>query len=155
MKTILAGYDGTGPAELALNRAAELARAFGAKVVVVSVAPPQPAAELAPPGAFGLFPYYEYRGEQLLERDEALWQQHREHVERLFAEAGVATEFVGLTGEPAREIIEAAEQRQADLIVVGTREPGFLDRLIGGSVSGGVARHARCDVLIVHPGEGG
>jgi nucleotide-binding universal stress UspA family protein len=137
-----------------LRRAAELAQAFSAKVVVVSVAPPAPAADLAPPGAFGLFPYYEYRGEQLSERDEALWQQHREHVERLFADAGIATEFLGLTGEPAREIIEAAEQRQADLIVVGTRDPGFLDRLIGGSVSRGVARRARRDVLIVHPGQG-
>jgi nucleotide-binding universal stress UspA family protein len=39
MKTIVLGYDDTVPAKHALERTAELARAFQANVVVVSVAP--------------------------------------------------------------------------------------------------------------------
>src|SRR5438552_1472417 len=38
-RTIVVGYDATGPAERALARAAELAEALGAQLVVVSVGP--------------------------------------------------------------------------------------------------------------------
>jgi len=150
MKTILAGYDGTPSAERALTRVAELAKAFDSKVVVVSVAPPEP---LPTVGAFGLMPYYYPRtSEELAVRaDEGLWQQHRERVQAFFAGAGIAVEFAGVVGQPAELIVGLAEQQHADLIVVGTREPGFVERLLGGSVSQDVARRAHCDVLIVHP----
>jgi nucleotide-binding universal stress UspA family protein len=124
-------------------------------VVVVSVAAPQPLAEVGAPGAFGLMPYYAYPtgdADQVAERDEQLWEQHRERVQALFADADLQIEFVGVAGEPAQELVDAAEQRQAELIIVGTREAGFLERLLGGSVSQDVARRARSDVLIVHPG---
>jgi nucleotide-binding universal stress UspA family protein len=153
-ETIVVGYDGTAAAERALRRAVEYARAFDAKVVVVSVATPQPLAEVGAPGAFGLLPYSAYavdEARQIAEWDEQLWEQHRGQVRALFAEADLPVEFAGVAGEPAQELVEAAEQRQAGLIIVGTREPGFLERLLGGSVSQDVARRARCDVLIVHP----
>ncbi len=150
MKTILVGYDGTRSAERALNRAGELAKAFESTILVVSVAPPAP---LPSTGAFGLLPYYEPTPVSLsssVQANEALWQQHRDRVQALFAGLDLAVEFVGVIGTPAEEIVQLAARQDADLIVVGTREPGFLERLFGGSVSEGVARHARCDVLIVH-----
>lgn len=154
MKTILAGYDGTRPAERALERAGELAKAFEAKILVVSVAPPDPLPSI---GAFGLMPYYEPTSPSMPSKqaNDALWQQHRERVEVLFAGLDVPVEFVGLAGVPAEAIVELADQQAADLIVVGTREAGFLERLFGGSVSEGVARHAHCDVLIVHSHDDG
>jgi len=149
MKTIVAGYDGTRSAERALTRVRDLAKAFGSRVVVVSVAALEP---LPVDGAFGLMPYYYRASEDLTVRaDEARWQQHRERVQSFFADAGIAAEFAGMAGQPAEEIVAVAEHQQADLIVVGTREPGFVERLLGGSVSQGVARRAHCDVLIVHP----
>lgn len=153
MKTIVVGYDGTEPAEHALARAVELAQAFGSNVVVADVFTPQPAEPAA--GAFGLVPYGLGTTAALDAPvpDEELWQRHRERVESFLDGKGVAHEFAGVIGQPAIEIVDVAESRQADLIVVGTREPGFLDRLFGGSVSQGVARHAHCDVLVVHPRE--
>jgi nucleotide-binding universal stress UspA family protein len=148
MKTIVAGYDGTRAAEHALNRVAELAGAFGSEVVVVSVAAPEPLSTT--PGAFGLMPYYPVDiGEPVAEH---LQEQQREQVQAFFADKEIPVEFVGVVGQPAEEIVEVAELHSADLIVVGTREAGFVARLLGGgSVSQGVARRAHCDVLIVHP----
>ena len=53
-------------------------------------------------------------------------------------------------GYPSEAIVEAAKAVDADLIVVGSRELGFFERWLGGSVSDGVVHKARCDVLIVH-----
>ena len=63
-----------------------------------------------------------------MKRDEQLWEQHRARVHALFADADVQVEFAGVAGEPAQELVDAAEQQQAGLIIVGTREPGFLCR---------------------------
>ena len=51
---------------------------------------------------------------------------------------------------PAKVILDLAESRNVDLIVVGTREAGLLERLLDPSVSGAVRRKAHCDVLVVH-----
>ena len=63
---------------------------------------------------------------------------------------GLEGELVPAVGDPAEAIVQLAEERRADLIVVGTREPNVLERLLGQSVSQSVSRHAHCDVLIVH-----
>jgi nucleotide-binding universal stress UspA family protein len=151
LRTIVAGYDGTRPAEHALRRAVELARVFDARVVVADVAAPKPL--VGAPGAFGVPPYWDYPDGLEARANELLWQQHREQIDTLFAETGVAHDFAGVVGDPAAEIVEVAANHDADLIVVGTHEPGLLERLVGGSVSQGVARRAHCDVLVVHPAD--
>jgi nucleotide-binding universal stress UspA family protein len=52
-----------------------------------------------------------------------------------------------LTGLPAQELIQASQD--AELVVVGSRGAGRLRRLVTGSVSGQVARHARCPVVVI------
>jgi nucleotide-binding universal stress UspA family protein len=49
----------------------------------------------------------------------------------------------------SRRRFAVADQRDADLIVVGSRERGFLERLLGRSVDEAVARRAERDVLLV------
>jgi nucleotide-binding universal stress UspA family protein len=152
-ESIVVGYDGTEPAEHALGRAVALSKVSGAKLVVVDVAGPTPIE--GSDGAFGLTPYqYPYSSVEAAQlADDALWSAHRRKVEAYLAERGVKAEFAGVVGQPAGELVDVAEQRNAGLIVVGTRDPGMLERVFGGSVSQGVAKHAHCDVLIVRAPE--
>lgn len=55
-------------------------------------------------------------------------------------------------GHAAESILSVADKIDADLIVVGARGLGAVDRFVRGSVSTKVAHHSKCDVLIVeHP----
>jgi nucleotide-binding universal stress UspA family protein len=135
---ILVGYDETEPSKRALERAADLAKAFGSKLVVASVAPTiEPASGR---GAGGIDPT-DTPEDHIAELDRA-----REYLNSVAVEA----EYQAAIGEPADAIVQLATERGADLIVVGTRELGTLHRILGQSVSDAVAHHARCDVLIVH-----
>ena len=62
--------------------------------------------------------------------------------------AGVRVAFLVWEGEPGPAIVEAAASEQADLIVVGTHRRNRLERMVLGSVSDHVVRHAACPVLI-------
>ena len=53
-----------------------------------------------------------------------------------------------LRGSAVRAILDEAESWGADLIVVGSHGYGWAKRLLLGSVSQGVASHARCSVEI-------
>jgi len=135
MKTIVLGYDDTAPAKHALERTAELARAFEANVVVVSVAP------ALVPAPHGIAPIDPADPPEL----------HREelaHAKALLGERGIEAEYQVALGDPAGMILKAADAREADMIVVGSS--GLIQRLLGQSVSSSLERKAHCDVLTVH-----
>jgi len=137
MKTIVVGYDETEGAARALDRAAELAEALGEKLVVTSVAP----VLISAARSGGAIDPTDTPADHLAELAHARAQLQGRTIE---------AEFVPAVGEPADTILELADERQADLIVVGTHEPNVLERLLGQSVSQSVAHRAHRDVLIVH-----
>jgi nucleotide-binding universal stress UspA family protein len=136
MKTIVVGYDDTQPSKRALERAADLAEKFGSRLIVTSVAPVMAPAH----GTAGIDPT-DTPGEHQAELVSA---------QSYLSGRNLTAELQPAIGEPADAIVEAAEQTGATLIVVGTREPGMVERLLGTSVSQAVSKHAHCDVLIVH-----
>lgn len=137
MDKIVLGYDDSEASQRALERAAQLTKAFGSQLSVISVAPlaigvgrsAGPIDSTDPPAK---------HAEELAHAREYLEVQ------------GISAEFAPAVGDPADTIVELARERGADLIVVGTHEPGFAARLLGQSVTEAVSHKARCDVLIVH-----
>jgi nucleotide-binding universal stress UspA family protein len=137
IKTVLVGYDESEPSRRALERAASLAKAFEAKLIVTSVAPVTVPASARSIGTDPTDTATEHRAEL-----------HEAHV--YLESQGLTADYIEAVGHEAESILEAARARSADMIVVGTRELGRLQRLLGQSVSDAVAHGARCDVLIVH-----
>jgi nucleotide-binding universal stress UspA family protein len=163
MKTIVIGYDGSDAAERALGRAADFAQAFSARLVVVSVSDLatvpatsgfEPTAELVPPAVAG--PVAPGGTVPLPEpvpappEPEELARRQLERARMSLASREVETEYVVELGDPAERLLEVADQRDAALIVIGSREHGFLDRLLSRSVDEAVARRSERDVLLVH-----
>jgi nucleotide-binding universal stress UspA family protein len=160
MGDIIVGFDGSQEAERALARAAELSQALGAHLVVVSVASSSRLADTVPavaggeasvpgPVATGApipVPLPEPRRPEPME----LAEHQLERARNVLAGKRVAAEYVADFGDAADRLLALTQERDADLIVVGSHEHGFLDRLLPRHVDETVAARAHCDVLLVH-----
>lgn len=132
MKHILVGFDGSPNARRALEEALEIARTDTRITVVAAAQAPAPPGQVPPVWVEGL----EER------------QRELEDARRRLAEMGRDADVVAVLGAPADVLVEEAEKRGADLIVVGRRGLSGAERLVMGSVSSKVARTAPCSVLI-------
>jgi nucleotide-binding universal stress UspA family protein len=132
MKVLLA-YDGFERSIPALEETSRLATGASAKVVVLSVVPPDARASKSG-GHVGLAPH--------AHEDVARAHNYlRDH--------GIDSEMKIEHGDPAERIIEEAGAGSYDLIVTGTRSRGPIARMLLGSVSHEVAEKAPCPVLVV------
>jgi len=134
-RNILLCYDGSTEARRALERTAEIAGAVASQVTVVSVAEP-----IYPTPALADF------------ADPRDVQAHRRllgDAARTLRDHGVHAAIVEPTGDTTESIVEVARDEHADLIVVGSRHRGLIQRLLSGSVSSKVVADAPCDVLVV------
>jgi nucleotide-binding universal stress UspA family protein len=90
--------------------------------------------------------------------DDVTLQSIRDTTERVLRAAlqraggNDADEVVVVDGAPARALIDAASERDAELLVVATHGRSGLARLALGSVAASVARDASCSVLVVPSG---
>jgi nucleotide-binding universal stress UspA family protein len=82
------------------------------------------------------------------ERCAALERALTPEIEALRARVTTADLSIAV-GHPAPEILRYADVTDTDLLVVGARGLGTMKRLLLGSVSEAVLRHAACPVLVV------
>ena len=146
---VLLATDGSGDAALAAQTAADVAEMTGSELHVVLVGlsvgyvgmgPPEIADIPAP------------RQEELNEEAKRLLGAQVKQIE---ADGGTVARAHLRVGRPDQEIVALAEEIGAGLLVVGSRGLGGIRRLLMGSVSDSVVRHAHCPVLIVRAERGG
>jgi nucleotide-binding universal stress UspA family protein len=131
---VLFAYDGSPFAKRALRYGAHLGPDLEATVITVS-----PVLIEGPRTEHSTDPA----------RDAQEGRQQLEEARRLLAEIAVEADVVHTFGNPAAEILGAAEERGADLIVLGQRGRSAIARFVDGSVTDRVVRHASADVLVV------
>jgi nucleotide-binding universal stress UspA family protein len=139
-ETVLVPTDGSEHAEAAATHAIEVAARFGAAAHVVSV---------VDSGEFG----YEVQSTDIADM---LTEEANDAVDRVVERAvdrDVPTTSEVVQGRPSRRILDVAEQRGADLVVLGTHGRSGVRRLLLGSVAEAVVRGATTPVLTVPGGE--
>jgi nucleotide-binding universal stress UspA family protein len=143
-RKVVVGTDGSKPSLRAVERAAEVAQQSSADLVIVCA----------------YYPTSEEDAQRAQDelRDEAFQVIGSAPAEDTLREATDCAKAAGMSGEvetvavlgaPVSSLLDAAEQRSADLLVVGSRGLNSLKGRILGSVPSEVARRAECDVLVV------
>jgi nucleotide-binding universal stress UspA family protein len=141
--SIVVGTDGSDTAGEAVRQATELAKAVGAKIFVVS--------------AFEPVGNQRLREERQQVPEDMSWMvNQREDVDATLRaaaedikEAGVDVETFARQGDPADAILDVAEEKTADLIVVGNKGMSGAKRFLRGSVPNKVSHHAPSSVMII------
>lgn len=134
MTKILLAYDGSDESRRALRYAKRLGA--GDSVIVLTVA-----TKLIEAPSTEAFTEPGHDPEHL--------RQALDEVREIIGGAGVEAEYISVIGNPAAEILNTAEARAVELIVVGRRGLHTVARFLLGSVADRVVQHATCDVLVV------
>ena len=141
--SIVVGTDGSDTASQAVREAVDMAKAVGAKLELVSAYAPVSEARL--------------REERRKAPADMQWAINpKQEVEMSLSdaadiarEAGVEVTTHARQGDPADAILDVAEERNADVVIVGNKGMTGAKRFLLGSVPDKVSHHAPCSVLIV------
>ncbi len=140
---ILLATDGSDESKLATEAATELSRETGSEVHLVYVLP-------TPAQLIGHHLYTDEVRESLIggaERDAETFL--KEQAEKISSDGGKVADTHLRSGDPDKEILRTAESLGVGLIVMGSRGLGSISRMLIGSVSDSVVRHAHCPVFVV------
>jgi len=142
LNTILFPTDFSDVAEGAFAHAAHLALRYNATIHVFNVVPPDEADEVNPMDFLPVEPATDESPDEAVQHVEVQTvTQERGTVPVIYAQTDSAS--------PADAIVDRANDRDIDLVVMGTHGRKGVDRLLSGSVSEEVVRRAPCPVFTV------
>jgi universal stress protein A len=139
IRNILVPVDFSENASEALKSASELATQMGARITLIHVIEPPP-----------LMSGYEALPYKVSDKQLAMTAQTElEALAVRFVNPAVETKGVLRKGKPHHEIVKAARELNADLLVISTHGYTGLKHTLLGSTAERVVRHARCPVLVL------
>ena len=138
LKTILYGTDFSVGSNVALEYASALAAGLGAKLLIAHVDDVTPGLTVGHVG-YGYVPEVDRIADEQLDT--------LRHVKPTVA--GVQFEHRFVRGNAADELLQIANEDNADLIVIGTHGRTGISRVLMGSVAEAIVRKASCPVLTV------
>ncbi|HVA61616.1 MAG TPA: universal stress protein [Mycobacteriales bacterium] len=148
-RTIVVGTDGSESSFVAVDRAAAVAQATGAKLLIACAYTPIDERT---------------RNRASRELGEETYKVTGSHpAEDLLRDADARARKAGATdvttrseqGDPVETLVRVIKDAGADLVVVGNRGLNSLAGRLLGSVPANISHRASCDVLIVHTTDGG
>lgn len=138
---ILVPIDGSKISERAVKTARELGSKLNAKLIILTVIPETSIFEQYPTN----FPYTLEIDKANTERAEFVLSDIEEELKDYDGEV----ETFYTSGNPSEQIVKFAEEKNANLIVMGNRGLGAFSRTLLGSVSNKVINHSKVSVLVV------
>lgn len=135
---ILVAIDDSEPARWAIRMAVRLAKVNGAALAFVHVTP----------CAIAMTPDFAMLRAELVDNHRELGEALLKRV-ALSIVASPRPELLLREGEPSQQIIAAAREWRADVIIVGTHGRGAVAHMLLGSTAESVVRHAHAPVLTV------
>jgi len=126
---------------MVLRKVREIAKGLSAEIWLLHVAEPEPDFV-----GFDVGPQ--------AERDALSKKFHREHAEiqaiaKQLRSENLETTALLIQGATVETILNEAAKLRTDIIILGSHGRGAMHRLLVGSISEGVLRHAKSPVLIV------
>ncbi len=139
---ILLAVDGSAPSQDAVDEVARRPWPSPSTVRILSVTQPYtpPATEVVLAGA---------TLEDIRKRQAAEAERLTKEAGERIAAPGLSVETAIQEGDPRTEIVDAADEWKADLIVVGSHGRTGLKRLLLGSIAAAVVAHAHCSVEVI------
>lgn len=140
---ILVPVDGSATSLVAVKQAADIAKAFGSKVTAICILTIDPFVGVE-------FINTKDLNESYIKQATAGVQELLDQAKQQFAQEGVEVETKIVEGQVIhKEIVNAAEQVNADLIVIGSHGRKGFKKMVLGSVAQSVLGEAQVPVLVV------
>lgn len=139
-RQILIATDGSETANEAADFGIEMIGCSGAKIYAIYVIDTTP---------YRSVPLDQIWSKETLDEFERAGHEATSYIENIGKAAGAEVETRVLKGNPAEKILNFAEDNNIDMIIVGSLGKSGYERVLVGSVSEKIIRHAKVPVLVV------